>query len=131
MLLLTIGLSGCDTTPRDRDIIESNIEAYLLEKMNDPSSLQWHGVSSIDTFYQSVSEQSEYYVSKKFKTFNEKEAMADSLEAVLRERELNGEVTHYVASASFRSKNKLGALVLTDCLITISPDFEIIGVKQN
>lgn len=128
-LILLITILSCTTTPNDPLI--DKISTFMISRMDDPSSFEFVSLDRVDTVYYN-----EYRLAM-IKIYEDDSDLFDD-DKSLRELDSLRNSTNYPDSSDImeinvyckiRGKNNMGALVLNDYTVTLTPDGEISVVK--
>lgn len=154
VLLLTIFIS-CNTATRKteeksepvkttNDIIRENIEAYMQDKLHDPSTYEFVSLASLDTitYKDNISEYrilinidiESAKISKNYvdlKKYNERLAKLEEIESDIKDSLSN--TAAYLYGFKFRASNKMGALTLHNYYVQLKPGpvYEVLNMTND
>lgn len=128
-LLLLITILSCTTTPNDPLI--DKISTFMISRMDDPSSFEFVSLDRVDTVYYN-----EYRLAM-IKIYEDDSDLFDDdkslreLDSLRKSTALpdSSDIMEINVYCKIRGKNNMGALVLNDYTVTLTPDGEISVVK--
>lgn len=128
-LLLLITILSCTTTPNDPLI--DKISTFMISRMDDPSSFEFVSLDRVDTVYYN-----EYRLAM-IKIYEDDSDLFDDdkslreLDSLRKSTTLpdSSDIMEINVYCKIRGKNNMGALVLNDYTVTLTPDGEISVVK--
>ena len=128
-LILLITILSCTTTPNDPLI--DKISTFMISRMDDPSSFEFVSLDRVDTVYYN-----EYRLAM-IKIYEDDSDLFDDdkslreLDSLRKSTTLpdSSDIMEINVYCKIRGKNKMGALVLKEYTVTLTPDGEISVVK--
>lgn len=128
-LILLITILSCTTTPNDPLI--DKISTFMISRMDDPSSFEFVSLDRVDTVYYN-----EYRLAM-IKIYEDDSDLFDDdkslreLDSLRKSTTLpdSSDIMEINVYCKIRGKNNMGALVLNDYTVTLTPDGEISVVK--
>ena len=128
-LLILITLLSCTTTPNDPLI--KKISDYIIPRMDDPSSFKFVSLDMVDTVYYNEYRLAMIQVYEDDRDIFGDDKSLRELDSLRKSTTLqdNSNIMEINVYCKIRGKNKMGALVLNDYTVTLTPDGEISVVK--
>ena len=136
-LLISCGTSEeqpSEATPSQHDIVEANAEAYLQDKLDDPSSYEFVSLELMDSvLYKDNIEYRRKQFAGRDQDLKTQAILIkiDSIETGLGEK--SNEVASYTYLFKFRNNNGFGAKVLNERIIqtTPAPELGIVNMASD
>lgn len=155
---LTLLVVSCSKTPQQQ--AEENIKEYLLKKLDDPNSYQTVSFGKLEKDKSSYKDDPKYLKLIKeelktdsianvsyqqamtFKHKNTIKAATETYKQVSKIRDIETKdikefekdykpVDRFILKHSFRTKNKIGALILDSCTLILDKQLSVINIKTN
>ena len=128
-LLILITLLSCTTTPNDPLI--KKISDYIIPRMDDPASFEFVSLDKVDTVYYNEYRRAMIQIYEDDSDlFGDGKSLIE-LDSLRKSTTLpdSSDIVEINVYCKIRGKNKMGALVLNDYTVTLTPEGEISVVK--
>jgi len=128
-LILLITIISCTATPNDPMI--DKISAYITPRMDDPSSFEFVSLDKVDTVYFNEYRRAMIKIYEEDSDLFGDEKSLRELDSLRKSTTLpdSSDIMEINVYCKVRGKNKMGALVLNDYTVTLTPDGMIIAIE--